>query len=93
MEYLMTSTKVRLNDKDFMDRLYNNLIEEERKSLDKSTKMRQAAERNRVKKLVIEGKMLPPEDMLELYDHPVFRLKTLQLCLKYSLIKIIMTFV
>lgn len=56
-----------------MDTLFEKLIEEEAKSVDKATKLRQVAERNRVKKLVIEGLMPPPNDMLELYHHPVFR--------------------
>jgi hypothetical protein len=73
MEYLMQTTTVRLNDREFMDKLYSKLIEEEGKNLTKTSQIREKQEQNRVKALVIEGLMPPPEDMEYLNDHPVFR--------------------
>jgi hypothetical protein len=73
MEYLMQTTTVRLNDREFMDKLYSKLIEEEGKNLTKTSQIREKQEQSRVKALVIEGLMPPPEDMEHLNDHPVFR--------------------
>jgi len=55
LEYLMRSSKVRLNDREYMERLYQGLIEEEVKNMDHVHEMREKAEQERVKKLVIEG--------------------------------------
>ncbi len=74
LEYLMQSTKVRLNDKHYMDDFYAKLLEEERRALRKATRQREKHEQNRMKKLIIEGidKDIPPE-MEYLHSHPVFR--------------------
>jgi hypothetical protein len=73
MQYLMHSTKVLLNEPEFIDDLYDKLIHEESKQLRDQSRMRELAEKNRVKKLVIQGDMIPPPDMEYLYDHPVFK--------------------
>lgn len=74
LEYLMQSTKVRLNDKHYMDDFYAKLVEEERRALRKAVKQREKLEQNRMKKLIIDGidKEIPPE-MDYLHSHPVFR--------------------
>lgn len=74
LEYLMQSTKVRLNDKHYMDDFYGKLMEEETRALRKATRQREKHEQNRMKRLIIEGidKEIPPE-MDYLHSHPVFR--------------------
>ena len=73
----MGTTKVRLNDRRFMERMYNALSREEEHNAKKNQFEREKAELERVKKLVIEGEMEPPEELLFLNEHPVFRYKYL----------------
>lgn len=60
-----------------MDKVYDKLIEEESKGLKNTTVEREQAEKDRVKSLVIEGKMVPPADMAYLKNHPVFKYELL----------------
>ncbi|XP_035713412.1 uncharacterized protein LOC110843166 [Folsomia candida] len=73
----MHSTNVLLNEPEFMDKVYDKLIEEESKGLKNTTVEREQAEKDRVKSLVIEGKMVPPADMAYLKNHPVFKVNTM----------------
>jgi len=73
MEYLMQTTKARVNDREFMNTLYQRLVAEENKDLAGQTRVREWMEKDRVKNLVVNGKMDPPPDMKELEHHPVYR--------------------
>jgi len=73
LEYLMGNTKVRLNDRQYMERLYQALTKEEQLNIKKTEYDRERIEMERVKKLVVEGEMTPPEELTYLYEHPVFR--------------------
>lgn len=74
LEYLMSSTKVRLNDRHYMDDLYMKLLEDERRNLDKANRFRERMEQSRMKKLIIDGYMHEiPQELSYLQRHPVVR--------------------
>ncbi|CAL8088529.1 unnamed protein product [Orchesella dallaii] len=83
LEYLMQTTKVRLNDRHYMDDFYAKLLEEETRCLNRVTKAREQAEQNRMKKLIIDGLMTDiPLELSYLHRHPVFRVNQMLARLK-----------
>jgi len=77
LELLMDTAEVRLNDKEYMRKLYSKLVEDESLKMKHYLKDRVTNERERVKDLVVNGKMEPPEDLHYLYKHPVFRVNAM----------------
>jgi hypothetical protein len=49
MQFLMQSTKVKLNDSDWMENMYSKLVDEESRELEHTTNFRNEVEKQRVK--------------------------------------------
>lgn len=73
LERLMGSDRIRITDPKYLSTLVERLEAEEDKSWGSRSRLRKKAEKNRSRQLAIEGLMEPAEDMLDLYEHPVFR--------------------
>ncbi|XP_035709694.1 uncharacterized protein LOC110852653 isoform X2 [Folsomia candida] len=69
----MGTDRVRLTDTKYMATLLERLEEQERQAWTTRRIGRIKAERNRYRKLAIDGLMEPGRDMQDLYKHPVFR--------------------
>lgn len=69
----MGTDRVRITDAKYMGTLLKRLEEDEQVQWLKRSKLRKQAERNRHRQLAIEGHMEPGPDMMDLYNHPVFR--------------------
>ncbi len=60
-----------------MGRLYGALLTEEHLAIRKAEFEREKLEKERVKKLVVNGDMEPPPELIHLYFHPVFRVNAM----------------
>lgn len=80
LERLMGSDRIRITDPKYLSTLVERLEAEESKSWGSRSRLRKKAEKDRSRQLAIEGLMEPAEDMQDLYEHPVFRLKKLTFC-------------
>jgi len=69
----MGTDHVRITDPKYMSTLYKKLLEEEEHVWKRRSRLRKKGERDRYRQLAIDGQMEPGKDMVDLYQHPVFR--------------------
>ncbi|XP_023702358.1 uncharacterized protein LOC111861758 [Cryptotermes secundus] len=77
LEKLMGTSTVRLTDREFMQKLQERICEDRLQRQSKRIQEREAAEVEREKKLILEGKIPVEEASKELMKHPVFEISKL----------------